>query len=536
MNGFSASTGALGGAAEGIAALTSRVQTFHRSADEVTRTLSASHAWGAFRPLREDFLSLAAEFRQHLDHMSGAVDGASDRLHDTASGYSSADAACLEVLAETGRDYAGDTDLRQLNPASRFYVDHRTANGFITSLPGFGGMAGSAGMDAWRFWGDLSRTDKYNVGTDIAMFAADASNALLSVPSDIAHFRADPLGFLILTGIPFLMNTFYWTKSVTDWLTGDPIATGQAAYDFDSIAQGCHGLATDLGRAVERTLDATWQGTAADAARYRLTALRNGIADTGDSADQIAALLQLVSSLITDAEAIVRGMITDVVTWAVTIWLAAQMTAVETLGASEAVAAERITAESARIADQVRGLMMRLTSLLRRVRGIVIKLRTEFHAVKERSFTALLGSSPGRRFMESRYGGGRQAIGFVRNDAKLGPAAEVKNVHLLVSVGKQTVRAAANAGLHDFGFHLFRTDTSGIPYPDGRRRIRILAYQVPTGEGGMRMLTNRLGVAASAATTVLPFGRAAQYWMRGGDTLAVGADTDRELDLWETPG
>lgn len=533
MDGFTASAGAVGSAAHGIGALTTRVDTFHHTTDDVARSLSPTHAWGLLRSLREDFLSLAAEFKQHLNHMSGAIDGAKKRLHDTAANYSSAEAACLRVLAKVGNDHGDDQNIRQLNPASQFYQNHRTWNGVITSLPVAAGSLGSAVLHTWRFFGDLDSDDKYNIGTDIALLVTDASTAFLAARSNYANIIADPIGLLLRGGISFLLNAFYWTKTITDRLTGDPIATGQAAYNFDSIAQGCRRLAADLDQTMDQTLGETWQGTVADTARRRLTAMRDGITDTAGSADRTAALLQLVSSLITDVEAIIRGMISEVVTWAVLAWLSAQLIAAETFGASELAAAQRITAESERAAGDVGRVMTVLVGMLRRIRGLVSRLRTELRQIKEKSFTTLLRSSPGKKFLDSGYGGARQTLSRVRADAT-GKHARINNFHVFVSTGKQTWRAAKNGVLRNFGFNQYWTDPAGNPYPFNQRKIRVLSYQITDGQGGTRALNNRVGVLGSAASTVLPFGRAAQYWARSGDT-SPGDDIDRELDLWDTP-
>jgi hypothetical protein len=533
MDGFTVSADAVGGAAHGIGTLAARVETFHRATDDAARSLSSEHAWGLLRSLRQDFLSLATEFKEHLNHMSGAIDGAKKRLHGTAANYSSAETACLRVLAKVGNEYGDGRRLRELNPASQFYQNHRIWNGVIISAPSFVGAWGSTGLHSLRLYGDLNSDDKYNIGTDIALLATDASTAYLSTIGGIANLRADPMGFLVRCGIPFLLNAFYWTKSLTDLLTGDPIATGQAAYNFDSIAQGCRTLATNLDETMDRTLGETWRGTTADAARLRLTEMRDGITETAGSADRTAALLQLVSSLITDVEAVIREMINEVVVWAAVAWISAQLAAVETFGVSELVAAQRITAESERTAGVVGHVMASLLGMLRRIKGLVPRLRAELRQIKEKSFAALLRSSPGKKFMDSGYGGARQTLARVRADAT-GKHAKVNDIHVAVSTGKQMWRSTKNGVFRDFGFHLYNTDKSGNPYPNNGRKVRVRGYQVGDGQGGVRSIENRVGVVSSAASTILPFGRAAQYWVRGGDR-APSDEINQKLDLWDTP-
>ena len=226
MGGYTASAGTISTAAHGIGALQSRVGEFHRSTDEAIHPLSGAHSWGLLRPVRAEFLSLAAAFKEHLDHMSGAIDGAKKRLNDTAASYSAAETACLKVLAAVG-EKQHDQGIRELNPASRFYRDHRTWNGIITSLPTPLNRYGMAGMHAWRFYGDLTSDDKFNVVTDAATLISDFSLAGFTTKANYNFIRLNPLGYLTGVGLGFMLNAFYWTKYVVDWLTGDPIATGR---------------------------------------------------------------------------------------------------------------------------------------------------------------------------------------------------------------------------------------------------------------------------------------------------------------------
>ena len=47
-------------------------------------------------------------------------------------------------------------------------------------------------------------------------------------------------------------------------------------------------------------------------------------------------------------------------------------------------------------------------------------------------------------------------------------------------------------------------------------------------------MRNHAGVASSTVSTISPFGRAEEYWMRAGDVPA-DRDIDQELDLWDAP-
>jgi hypothetical protein len=540
VKGFEVSPDAIKRAAHGVGSLASRVDGFQQATAKALESVSGSHPWGLIgKPMQWEFQSLATEFQKHLDHMTGAIKGAQKRLGNTAAAYTTAELAILETLGRAGQvgDETHGSGLRQLNPASQFYLHHHFWNGAILASPNSLGMLGATALDALRLTGDAESNDKYNVATDIAMLTADGSMAALSVYSDVLQVRTDPLGWLIRCGVGFLLNAFYWTKIVTDSVTGDPIATGQAAYNFDSIAQGCRSLAHDLEQAVGETIgNGSWHGEAADAARKRLTALRNGITATADCADMTAALLQLASTIITDLEFIVRGLISDLITWVIMTWFAAQLLAAETFGTSEAAAVARITSASATTLGRVQKLITLATTMVQRVLATASRLITRLGDVKQRSFAALLRSPAGQKHMNAdAFGGARFNASVVRKDAGRGKHARIKLSHLYMSWGKQIKRGAVNNTLHTWGFHGYLSDEKGKAYPDGKPRIKPMKRMIPDGNGGMRGVTNYAAIVGYSLKTVLPFGRALQYRLRAGDTPS-DREIDQDLDLWGAPG
>jgi hypothetical protein len=270
---------ALRRAASGIDPLLSRVAGFEQAAARAAGSLAGTHPWGLLGEvyLREDCTSMMNGFGEHLRHMNDALTGARDRITRSANTYSAAEGYCLDALNSVRDDQATTSGaLRQLNPASRFYNEHRTLNGVMTALPYPLGSLGSSALDGVRWIGDLTSGDPYNISTDLANLGADATQAVFEIPQAIIWISRNPLDYLVQTGITFLLNAFYWTKSLADWVTGDPIATGQAAYNYDSLAQGCHQLAQDLTAALNDSFsNGNWNGAAADSARARLTALRD---------------------------------------------------------------------------------------------------------------------------------------------------------------------------------------------------------------------------------------------------------------------
>lgn len=534
MAGFVAAPGAIHGAAHGVGALISQVAGFERVATQASGSLSGRHPWGLLGEvyLRSECTELMEEFQTHLRLMRAAFEGAQERLKGTASAYSAAERATAEMLASLGAKLgaSGHEQLRQLNPASRFYRDHRTLNGMIVALPAPFGSLGASVLDTVRLCGDLSSDDKYNIGTDLAMLGADVTGAGLATFGSWYWFRGDPLGFLILVGLFFLVHAFYWTKDAADWVTGDPVRIGQAAYNFDSIAEGCRKLARDFDGILKNDLgNDVWAGEAAEAARERLAALRDGIDATGRSADQVAAMLQLTSSIIACVEGLVIGIIYNLILWAVRIWFSAQLLAVETGGVSEAAAAARITTESAQTSIKVGRLIKLAARFMRYVAALMRRMVAALKDTQRRAFVALHRSSFGQKSLNYTYGV-RFTGRIVRRDAGRGKHAKIELRHLFVSWWKQAKRSLLAKSLNECGLATFPVDKKGNDYPNGKWRISPIRHDLVIG-GESRSISNYPGVFFIGAKTLLPFGRSGMYSWRAGD-VAPAHVIDDKLDLW----
>ncbi|GLY89989.1 hypothetical protein [Actinoallomurus iriomotensis] len=216
---------ALRRAASGIDLLLSRVASFEQAAGQAAGSLAGSHPWGLLGEvyLREGCTSMMNGFGEHLRHMNDALTGARDRIARSADTYSAAGEYCLDVLNSVREDQAAASGaLRRLNPASRFYNEHRILNGAMIALPYPLGSLGSSTLDGVRFIGDLTSGDPYNISTDLANLGADATQALFEIPQALIWISRNPLDYLVQTGITFLLNAFYWTKYLADCVTGTP--------------------------------------------------------------------------------------------------------------------------------------------------------------------------------------------------------------------------------------------------------------------------------------------------------------------------
>ena len=536
MTGYAAAPGAARGAARGVDALVSRVAGFQRAAAEASDSLSGHHPWGLLGEvwLRDACTELMEEFQGHLRHMRKALDGAKERLTGTASTYSAVEVAMAQMLESLGEKHeaAGDEKLRQLNLASRFYRDHRYFNGMLVALPQPFGSAASTVLDGIRLWGDLFSDDKYNVSTDMAKLGADISALYFAVRGEFVWLRANPIGYLGTYGLTFLISGLYWTKDAADWVTGDPIRTGQAAYNFDSLAEGCRKLASELGGALGKAVGSdVWQGDAAVVARERLAALRDGIDATGHRADQVAAALQLASSIMGTFEGIVRAIISYFILWVVRAWFSVQLAAAATGGVSEVMAVPAIMAESERAAIKAGRMIQLAGTFLRRLAVLMKRIPSALRDIQQRAFVALSRSSLGQKSLNYGYGA-NFITGLVRDLATTGKHAKLNMSHVAISSLKQLfTKAPKQAVASEFGYGLYTTDKKGNPYPDGKWKLVPYRTVVSVENGRPRSIGNVPGAVFIAMGTIAPYGRSIQYWSRAGD-VAPARVIDDQLDLW----
>ncbi|MGW0811072.1 WXG100 family type VII secretion target [Nonomuraea sp. NPDC002799] len=536
FQGFAVAPADLSRASNGVNALVGRVGEIEELTAEATRQLSGFHPWGMLGEihLRDSCTSLMEEFSGHLRAMRAGFEGAGERLAKTGAGYAAADpadgmlAAMLAAAAE--RKEIEPDPIRELNPASRFYRDHKILHGVITSGPYPFGLFGNTVMDGVRLYGDITSDDMFNIGSDLAQFTQDVIGTYFSARSAPSLIRADPLGYLVNNGSRFLINALYWVKWAADWVTGDPIATGQAAYNYDSMATSVRGLAKDLDRALAAVYrDGGWEGEASEAARARLAVFSRGIAETGDLANRVAAMLQLSSAIMGSVEGIVRGVISDLVVWAARTWFSATMLAPATGGQSVVTAAGEITAASATSAGRVGAVLDQAASFLRRLSALMRRAMTAMAQGKNRAFTWLRGTPWGRRNLEFAFGS-RYFDQIVRGDARAAAGARLTWRDYAASFRQQTRQLTLSNTVGAFGFWGYRTDKRGVPYPDGRQKLSIQRYAYKDRNGEANAFTAYPAPLAFTAIYALPFARALQYSGRAGEEVTA-AQIDAHLSL-----
>lgn len=525
--------GSLGDAARGVDVLRSRADTLRRALSDATEPLHALHPWGLLGQiyLHGACVSLIDECDAHLKNLEEAFDGAHERITASSRNYSGAERVLVEMLGATRIDREEEV-LRKLNPASRLYRDHRTVYGLIEGAPFPLNSWGASILHTIRFIGDLRSDDKYNITTDLAMLATDLSGAAFQAGRALQWYRTDPLALAIFAGVSFVTRAFYWTKDTADWFTGDPVRIGQAAYNFDSLSKGCHGLAEDFMEGIRRTLArGSWEGAAAREAMERLTALGEGIEETGHSADQVSAMLQLSSSVMGTFEGIVKGVISDAITVAVYYCVAYQCLMGPTAGFARANAVMAVNRTSATAATRTGRLLALAMTFLQRLQLLMRRAVARLRDINQRAFTTLRQTGAGRAFTgNEEFLGARWAATIVRKDNGAGDYSRLSLSMMVRSWAIQVRKAGPTNALREFGMGRSYHAKDGSILPDGKPRIGVPRYPKPNKDGSQGWVYNPVPIVSTSLQTLLPYGRALQYYLRAGDAQQ---DIDSKINIWE---
>ncbi|HEX7659271.1 MAG TPA: hypothetical protein VF444_07320 [Pseudonocardiaceae bacterium] len=221
--------------------------------------------------------------------------------------------------------------------------------------------------------GDIAGTASAvsNVAADVTGFASDAVGAV-----------GDPLNFLITKGLSFLENLFTPLKEMLEAVTGDPKALTDSATGFNGLAKSVNELSSQF-EMTTQTYTQDWSGDAAFAAGQTMNATKQTMDSTADSAGHIAGLLQISSMLMKAAYDIINGIIADVVEQVVITVLAAQASAVVTLGASEVAGTTAAVGEIVTGVEKAGAQTQKAASLLQKIMSILKKIQDVLKKLKD---------------------------------------------------------------------------------------------------------------------------------------------------------
>ncbi|MGZ4518308.1 MAG: WXG100 family type VII secretion target, partial [Mycobacteriaceae bacterium] len=254
---------------------------------------------------------------------------------------------------------------------------------------------------------------------------------------------ADPLGMLANHGLGFLLDHCGILKSAMDLVTGDSETVTGAADTWGDVATELK----ELAKTTEETIGSglkDWGGQGAQAAGKQLAELVVAIQAIGSEADNMKQLLEASAALMEAALEVVKSIISDLVSWLIITWVAAQVAAVVTVGASEVAALGASVAEITVTSVRVAGKVAEVERVLSRMEQVVARIQRTIGT--EAKAISIFRNTVGKEF------GGELAKavpGALADGAKkLGGALVDQGVDNAGSGAPQGSRADINRGLN----------------------------------------------------------------------------------------
>ncbi|WP_410601121.1 WXG100 family type VII secretion target [Amycolatopsis sp. lyj-90] len=217
-------------------------------------------------------------------------------------------------------------------------------------------------------------------GADIAMgvttIALDAKTLIQSGSQTIVDIATDPLGWLIGQGLSFLINVVQPVQDAIHFVSGDGPALSKAAENFGALAKALQDMSVNFDQVADERL-AGWAGDAGTAAKKGLAEFSSGMNGVAAKAGDMAQMLQLNSMVMTFIEELIKAILTEVISWLITLWVPAIAAAVPTCGASTAAAGAATPPKLAATATKTTGFVNRLRKLLSDVLAWLRKMQAK---------------------------------------------------------------------------------------------------------------------------------------------------------------
>jgi hypothetical protein len=237
-----------------------------------------------------------------------------------------------------------------------------------------------------------------------AALVGDGAAFVGAAAGDMTTFAMDPIGWLVSHGLNMLLELVQPLQDALHQVTGDGPAIGHASDNFGTIAQGFVALAEDFERTGDTAL-AEWVDDAGNAAKEALGDFSSGIRGIGSAAGSVAEVLQMWSMVMVVIEEVIKAIITELVSWLITIWLPALASSVISFGGSVAAAMTASIAKAASVLQKVTRYLGKFGKLLDTFMEFLGKFSGEL-AVFTRKLR--VGVMPG----ETKFGIGAVAQGF----------------------------------------------------------------------------------------------------------------------------
>ena len=196
-----------------------------------------------------------------------------------------------------------------------------------------------------------------------AALVGDGAAFVGAAAADAVTFAMDPIGWLVSHGLNMLLELVQPLQDALHQVSGDGPAIGHASDNFVTIAQGFVTLADDFEKTGDTALK-DWIDDAGAAAKEALGDFSAGIRGIGSAAGSVSEVLKMWSMVMVVIEEVIKAIITELVSWLITIWLPALASSIISFGSSVAAAMTASIAKAASVFKKVTGYLGRFGRLL----------------------------------------------------------------------------------------------------------------------------------------------------------------------------
>ncbi|MGB3438967.1 MAG: hypothetical protein WBA97_09470 [Actinophytocola sp.] len=206
-----------------------------------------------------------------------------------------------------------------------------------------------------------------------ASLVGDGAAFVGAAALDAGTFAMDPIGWLVSHGLNMLLELVQPLQDALHQVTGDGPAIGHASDNFVAIAQGFVALADDFERTGDTALQ-DWIDDAGNAAKEALGDFSSGIRGIGSAAGSVAEVLQMWSMVMVVIEEVIKGILTELVSWLITVWSSALASSVISCGTSVATAMTASIEKAVEMMKKVTGYLGKFGKLLDKFMEFLPKL------------------------------------------------------------------------------------------------------------------------------------------------------------------
>jgi len=228
-------------------------------------------------------------------------------------------------------------------------------------------------------------TDLGNLAKDMA---SSGASFIAGAYADAAFFAMDPIGYLVSAGLDMLLELVQPLQDALHYVSGDGPSLSAGSDNFATIAQGFVALSEDFDETADKALK-DWQEDAGNAARQAVADFSVGIQGVGSAAGAVSEVLKTWSMIMQVIEEVIKGIITELVSWLITLWLPALASSVISFGGSVAAAMTATVAKVASVFSKVSRYLGKLGKLLEKLgeflvkfNGTVVRLAEKFRLGK----------------------------------------------------------------------------------------------------------------------------------------------------------